>query len=198
MIVRAGAPGSPSAAALARTDWITVAAPKVPSGLIGNRRIRPSSVPAYSRPSGPFTTVVNDAPVATPTTLSNAGPPVPPPLPVVNTIENGAKARPVTSRTPAVRLNRYAVFAASAAVGDRFTTSPPPLVIALAGTAAPSLSRVSVTVDEVSVACATPPLGSTRSSTTLVVGGTPVAPLPGVLRRTAGIVPGAGTLAMSM
>jgi hypothetical protein len=70
--------------------------------------------------------------------------------------------------------------------------------MALAGTAAPSLTRVSVTVDAVSDACATPPAGRNRSSTTLVVGGTFVAPLAGVLVRTPGTAPGDGTLAMSM
>ena len=76
-------------------------------------------------------------------------------------------------------------------------TSPPPLVMTCAGTAAPSDSRVSVTAELVRVAVSTPPFGSTRSSTTLVVGGTPVAPFAGVLVRTAGIGAGAGTLAMS-
>src|SRR5688500_3647448 len=105
-----------------------VAVPRVPSALIGNRKMRPSSVPAYRRLPGPSATVVKDAPVATPTTLSKAaGPPGPPPDPVVKTIEYGVNARPLTSFTPAVRLNRYAVSAASGAVGERLTTSPPPL-----------------------------------------------------------------------
>src|SRR4051794_14593112 len=140
--------------------------------------MRPSRVPAYSRPSGPLTTVVKDAPVATPVTRSKAAVPAgPSPDPVVKTTEYGVKARPLTSRTPAVRLNRYVVAAASGAVGDRFTTSPPPLVIALAGTTAPSPTRVRRTVAAVRVAWSTPPAGSTRSSTTLPVSDTPVAPL---------------------
>jgi hypothetical protein len=104
----------------------------------------------------------------------------------------------VTSVTPAVMLNRYAVSGARATVGERLTTSPPPLVSLLAGTAAPSVSRVSVTVDEVSEPAATPPLGSTRSATTLVVVETPVAPLAGVLARTPGMVSAPGTDTMSM
>jgi hypothetical protein len=50
-----------------------------------------------------------------------------------------------------------------------------------------------VTDDELSVAGSTPPAGSTRSSTTLAVGETPVARLAGVLVRTRGVPSGTGT-----
>src|SRR4051812_3588721 len=112
-------------------------------------------------------------------------------------MEYGAKALPLTSLARGVALKREAVVPPGGEVGERLMTSPPPLVIPVAAPAAPSLSRVRVTVELFSEAVETPPFGRTRSSTTLVVSETPVARLAGALVRTAGTAPDAGTLAMS-
>src|SRR2546421_3138260 len=158
----------------------------------------PSRVAAYNRPSGPLTRLVYIAVTAPDTAFSNAaGPLWLPVAPVVNTIEYGANGCPFTSRTAGVTAKRYSVFGASAAVGDRLMTSPPPLVITLAATAVPSATLVRVTLVEVRVEASTPPEGSRRSSTTLPVVLTLTARLVGVLVRTEGMVALPGTLATS-
>src|SRR4051812_39395599 len=99
--------------------------------------------------------------------------------PVVNVDVNGTNGWPVTSLTPLVTWNVYLVFAASRLVGWRTRVSPPPLVLTVAGMAAPSLVRISLTLVELTVLELTPPLGSCKSVATAVSRDTFVAPLPG-------------------
>src|SRR4051794_27213893 len=98
--------------------------------------MRPSSVLAYNRPSGPMRAQVKPMPA-----VFGSGTGVdatdestePPSVPVVKLIVNGASVAPLTSFTPVVQTKVYLVFASSSPKGVRTIASPPPVVLTDAG-----------------------------------------------------------------